>query len=349
MKKNVVSLVAVAALIAWTNLAFAADRAPSVLVMTTPMREGTLAKTVTAYGMVLSAPSARHVVSARAAETVGEVYVHVGDEVAAGAALLQLAPDAQTAAAYVQARSALRDTEQQVARMHQMFVQHLATSQQLASAVRAQSDAHAALDALKAQGAGGEQILKAPFRAIVSRVQAAPGSLVAAGAALVELENPEGLILRIGVTPPEARLIGPGDPAVITALLGAGTLQGTVTRRGSLVDPATDLVSVDVALPTDHLFPGEAARAAITVGQVRGYIVPHSAILVNDQGEPYVVQADGGTARKVPVQVVGVHGDENAVHGKDLKAHQPLVLTGNYQLEDGMRIRLADATMGSRK
>lgn len=349
MKKNMVSLMAVALLTAWSGLVFAADGAPSVLVTTTPMREGSLAKMVTAYGTVISLPSARHMVSAHAAETVSDVYVHAGDEVAAGAALLRLVPGAQTAAAFAQARSALRDADQQVARTRQMLAQHLATSQQLASAVKAQSDARVAFEALKTQGAGGAQVLKAPFRAIVVRVQAAPGSLVTAGTALVELENPNSLTLRVGVTPPEARLIQPGNSAAITALAGHEALQGTVTRRESLIDPATGLVLVDVALPADHLFPGEAARAAITVGTVRGYVVPHSAILVDDQGKPYVVQADGKTARRVPVRVAGTHGDEDAIHGSALKADQPLVLTGNYQLEDGMRIRLAEDTVRSGK
>ncbi len=57
-----------------------------------------------------------------------------------------------------------------------------------------------------------------------------------------------------------------------------------------------------------------------------------------------VVQADGKNARKVPVQVAGTYGDEDVIHGAGLKADQPLVLTGNYQLEDGMQIRLADET-----
>ncbi len=349
MKKNMVSLIAMALLATWASLACAADQAPSVLVTTTPMREGSLARTVAAYGTVMSLPSARHVVSAHATETVGEVYVHAGDEVAAGADLLQLVPGAQTKAAFEQARSALRDADQQVTRTRQMLAQHLATSQQLANAVKAQSDARVALDALKAQGAGAVQVLKAPFRAIVARVLTAPGSLVSSGMALVELENPDSLTLRVGVTPPEARLIEPGNSAVVTALAGHETLKGTVMRRGSRIDPTSGLVSVDVALPADHLFPGEAARAAITVGEVQGYVVPHSAVLVDDHGKPYVVQADGKTARKVPVQVAGTHGDEDAIHGKDLKADQPLVLTGNYQLEDGMQIRLAEETVRGAK
>ncbi|TAL76737.1 MAG: efflux RND transporter periplasmic adaptor subunit [Burkholderiaceae bacterium] len=342
--KKCPSLIAVVLLAAWSGLAFTAEPQPSVLVTTTPMREGSLAKTVTAYGTVVSLPSAKRMVSAHASETVGEVYVHEGDEAPAGAPLLQLVPGAQTAAAFVQAQSALQDAEQQVARTRRMLAQHLATSQQLANDVKALSDAKVALDALKAQGAGGAKTLRAPFRAIVSHVTVAPGALVASGTPLVELENPNSLTLRVGVTPPEARLINMGNTVAVTALAGHEALDGAVLRRGSLIDPATGLVLVDISLPADHLFPGEAARAAITVGQTQGFVVPHSAILVDNRGKPYVVQADGKNARKVPVQVAGTYGDEDVIHGAGLKADQPLVLTGNYQLEDGMQIRLADET-----
>ncbi|HEX7387422.1 MAG TPA: efflux RND transporter periplasmic adaptor subunit [Castellaniella sp.] len=352
MMKKCSSLIAVALLAAWSGLALATEAIsakPSVLVTTTPLRQGGLARTVTAYGTVVSLPSATQTLSARSSEVVGQVYVREGDEVTAGAPLLQLVPGAQTGANYARARTALRDAERQLARTRQLLTQHLATAQQLALAVKTREDARVALAALTAQGASGPQILRAPFRSIVSKVAVTPGALVSAGNSLMDLADPGRLTLRVGVTPLDARLIKPGDAAAVTALAGRETLAGVVSRRGALIDPATGLVSVEVSLPLDHLFPGEAASAAITVGQVHGFVVPHDAILVNNQGQPYVVQADGRTARKVPVQVAGSHGNQDAIHGSGLKADQPLILAGNYQLEDGMQIRLADASAGSGK
>jgi hypothetical protein len=111
---------------------------------------------------------------------------------------------------------------------------------------------------------------------------------------------------------------------------------------GAVAEADTGLVPVDIALPPGRFYPGEMAEAVITTGQVHGYVVPHSAILVNDSGAPYVVQAIGDTAKKVAVTVLGADGDEDVITGA-LNASAPLVLTGNYQLDDGMKIRLSDS------
>lgn len=90
------------------------------------------------------------------------------------------------------------------------------------------------------------------------------------------------------------------------------------------------------------VFPGEMAEAEITTGHVSGYVVPHRAILVNGQGKPYVVQSINMIARKVPVRIVGALGGKNVITGP-LSATAPLVLDGNHQLDNGMRIRAAEA------
>jgi len=115
--------------------------------------------------------------------------------------------------------------------------------------------------------------------------------------------------------------------------------------RGAVAEADTGLVPVDIALPPGQFYPGEMAEAIITTGQMHGYVVPHSAVLVNESGAPYVVQAIDGTAKKVPVQVVGAHGDEDVITGA-LNARAPLVLAGNYQLDDGMKVRLSDPPAG---
>jgi len=74
---------------------------------------------------------------------------------------------------------------------------------------------------------------------------------------------------------------------------------------------------------------------------MRGYVVPHEAVLVNDSGRPYVVQAVNGVAHKVSVRVLDAHGDQDVIAGA-LNARAPLVLTGNHQLDDGMKVRLAN-------
>jgi RND family efflux transporter MFP subunit len=271
---------------------------------------------------------------------VGEIYVRAGQQVAEGASLISLKPTPQAATAYTQAQSALRAVTQLVERTRTMLAQHLATAQQLADAIKAQTDARASLAELDAEGAGAPQILRAPFPVIVAALSTTPGAVVAQGAALLELNRPNALVLEVGVVPEQAGAIRFGDPVNITALGEKDPASGKVVLPGRLVDPRTGLVPVDISPPPESFLAGQTAEADIVIGQARGYVVPHEAILVDNSGSPYVVQAVGMVAKKVPVRVLATDGAQNVVNGP-LDPASPIVLAGNYQLDDGMRLRVA--------
>jgi hypothetical protein len=115
----------------------------------------------------------------------------------------------------------------------------------------------------------------------------------------------------------------------------------TVLLRGSIVDAKTGLVPIEIALPADTLLAGQAAQAQIVTGTVEGYLVPHEAILVSDSGAPYVVQAKDMIAHHIPVKILLSAGAEDVIMGA-LDPQAALVLAGNYQLKDGMHVRIVD-------
>jgi RND family efflux transporter MFP subunit len=276
------------------------------------------------------------------AAVVQNVYVRRGQAVAKDTPLIRLMPSPAATASYAQAESALRVAGELVARTRSMVGQHLATAQQLADAEKSASDARATLNALQAQGAGGPKTLRAPFDAIVNAVSISPGSIVSEGTALLDLIQPEGLVLQVGVIPGQAASVAVGNPVSITPIGGGAALEGTVSLRGSVVETGSGLVPVQITVHASELFPGEMAEARITTGRIKGYVVPHEAILVDREGKPYIVQSVNLVARKVPVQILGAEGDQNVITGP-LDPAAPLVLSGNYQLNDGMKMRVAEA------
>ena len=315
---------------------------PNVQVQLTQLKKGSLPQTVTAYGRVEPSASALRTVMAPAAAVVDEIYVRRGQAVDANALLLRLAPSPATQSAYSQAESALRVASDLVARTRNMVQQHLATAQQLADAEKSQTDAKAALGALQAQGAGGANTLKAPFRAVVTVIATSPGAIVSEGTPLLSLAGPGEIVLKAGVIPAEAGSIAADDPATIKAVGEGDVVTGKVVLRGAMVDPASGTIPIEIALPAGKFLPGQPAVAKITTGEVTGYVVPHEAVLMDDQGHPYVVQAANMTAKRVPVRVLDAAGDQDVVDGP-LDASAPLVLTGNYQLKDGMKMHTGDA------
>jgi RND family efflux transporter MFP subunit len=312
---------------------------PSVAVAVTGLHKGSRPRTVTAYGIVGAAPAARQTIQAPLAAIVDRVYAKPGEEVAARAPLLRLGPSPATASAYARAIAALRTTAEDVARTQALVGQHLATRQQLAIAEKSAADAQSALAALKAEGAGSAQTLRTPFAAIVTAVSASPGAIVAQGAPLVDLARPTELVLHAGVVPNRALKIPTGAAAVVMPLGGGQGAAGRVVLRGSLVDAKTGLVPIDVSLPAGRFFAGETAEASIVIGAASGYVVPHTAVLVDDRGESYVVQAVAGRAKEVRVHLELSDGATDVISGP-LDPAAPLVLDGNYQLTNGMRIRI---------
>jgi membrane fusion protein, multidrug efflux system len=137
-----------------------------------------------------------------------------------------------------------------------------------------------------------------------------------------------------------------GDPVQLTPLTGGEAVSGKVALRSEVVDQSNGLVPVDVDFPPGKLLVGETVRATITVGENTGYVVPHEAILVNDDGSNFIWQAVKMAAKKVKVKVLGSDGDKDVIEGK-LNPSAKIVLSGNHQLDDGTKLRLAEAKPNS--
>jgi membrane fusion protein, multidrug efflux system len=316
---------------------------PSVLVQTIRVQEGSLPRIVRAYGSAQANSADRDSVTVTLPATVESVYVRVGEDVSKGAALLRLAPTPQSESSYAQAVSALHVASELVRRTTELYQQHLATRQQLSSAEKGRTDARSALEALEAQGAAGPTTVRAPFSGIVTTISTSAHAIASVGSVLLELVRPDALVLNVGVAPSEASQIKPGDRVSVRAVGAQQSVSSSVTMRGAVVDATTGLVPVQISLPAGALLPGQWAEARITVGQAHGYVVPHEAVLVDDDGGTYVVQVHHGLAKIVHVRVLAALGARDTVSGA-IDGLAPLVLSGNYQLSDGMRIRLADSS-----
>jgi membrane fusion protein, multidrug efflux system len=314
---------------------------PSVLVQVTKLEKGSLPKTITVFGKIEASEAMRQDITAPATAVTEAVYVKPGQEVKAGTPLVRLGPTPEAAAAYKKAVAALNNARGLAERTKALLAQHLATRQQLADAQKAVSDAQDTINALAAEGASTPKTLSAPYDGVVMSVSASAGAIVNSGAALLTIARTNGLVLRAGAVPEQAEQIHDGDTAHVSTLGGGDTGTGTVLLRGSIVDPKTGLVPVEIGLPSGDFLAGQTAQAQIITGTVSGYLVPHEAVLVNEQGAPYVVQAKNMLAHQVPVTVLLSAGSTDVVTGA-LDPQAVLVLAGNYQLKDGMHVRLED-------
>jgi len=334
---------AIAGLLALLGAFARADEAPSVLVQTETPKQGAMPDVIVVYGSAGPALDGGMTLSLQQEGRVTAVAVTPGERVQAGQRLLDFGASATSSSAYQQAVSAAALARTQRAHTAQLLGQQLATRDQLAQADKAVSDADAALQALRREGADRPtQTLFAPFDGIVATIPVAPGERVQPGTPLATLTRLDGLVVKVGVEPGQRDRVRPGEAAELAPLAGGPTLAGRVLRVDAVLNPKTRLIDADISVPTGSVISGEAFRATITVGEVQGWVVPHEAVLSDGKGD-YVFQVADGKAVRVDVRLAagaGAGGQMDVVSGP-IDAGRKLVVQGNYQLDDGAAVREA--------
>jgi RND family efflux transporter MFP subunit len=256
--------------------------------------------------------------------TLARVAVSRGQEVREGALLASL-DDASAAAARRQAeasvaaaRAQLALAEDALARATRIREEEGVSEAQLFQA-RAQRDLAAAQ--LAAAEAQHEQArvhlahhhLLAPFAGVVTRVPDGLGITVAPGVPVVVLVSTRALVLETSLTQEEAAELRPGARVTVTVpATGARTPDAVVSVVVPAVDPATDRVPVEIAVPNGdgRFLPNAFARAELARREERdAWRVPAAALTQREGGHAVWVAGADGTARALPVRLVGEEGD----------------------------------------
>jgi len=319
-----------------------ADETPSVTVQTEPARRDTVPIIVTAYGLVVPALDGTMNLSFQQEGRVLAIRVLPGETVKAGTQLLDFGFASNAISSFQQAVKAVDTAREQRAHTAQLLAQQLATRDQLAQAEKAVADAEATLQAIKREGGDqSHQFLTAPFDGVVSTINVTQGDRVAAGALLMTITRPDGLVVRVGLEPSTQARVRPGDTVQMTSLTDGTVLQGVVRRIDNAINPKTRLVDADITVTNGVLLAGTAFKAEITVGHIAGWVVPHDAILFDDSGA-YLFQAVSQNVARVSVKLLGTAGMHDVVEGA-LDAQHPVIVEGNYQLSDKTMIRQGEA------
>ena len=314
-----------------------------------PVR-ATLPLTVGAYGDVV--PGQTVSISFPRAGQIAAMALLPGQRVVKDGLLARLTNDPAADIADQQARSALSLAEAEVQRTQALFALQLATTSQVDMARKGLADARGnAAAQLKLGGAATSQTVTAPFDGVVLGVSAAQGDRIAAGAPLLQFGRIDRMRVVLGIEPAERQRVRVGAMVELTVELSrtpsAGTAAEPVTANGritsvqNLVDPKTQLVNAVVELSdstSSTLVPGMHVGARIATGTQAGWRVPRPSVLTDDQGS-YLFQIRDGVARRVAVTRVTERGDQVGVQGA-LTESLPVVSLGNYELTDGLKVKV---------
>jgi membrane fusion protein, multidrug efflux system len=323
-----------------------AVQGPVALVQTAPVRKGVMTEYLTSYGAVIPAPGALRSVSVPFESQVVKVMVSNGQKVSRGNKLLEIKPSPDTRLKWEQARQDLETARQTLKDLEGRFALKLATNDQLLKARLSLRQAQLRVASMKKRGIGPPRTLVAPVDGLIKKVFVQEGAIVGAGQPLAEVVGQDRLEVRLGVEPDAIARIKGRQPVVVTRVNvpALAPVTGQVRKVSYGVNPNTRLVDVFVSLPsTADFLLGEAVAGQIVVARAKGRIVPRSAVLPAGGGAYTLFTLKNGRAVKHLVRVNLETDREVELINRDLKVGEPVVVRGNYELQDGMAVKVQEA------
>ena len=317
----------------------------SVLVEVAIVRLDTLRETLLTFGTVVPAPGSARVFTAPFESIVSRLHVSRGQRVVVGQRLADIVPSPEARPMFESARSAATSERGRMSDVQQRLQLGLTTRDELLLQERALADADARWNAY-AQWVDGLHITAAS-NGVVDRLPVSEGQRVPAGDLIVSSVAESRFEIALGIEPEDAPLVTPGLPVSVERLAGdvsKATIAGKVRSVSMAVDSATRLTSALVSpdVQSHTLLLGEYVRASVGVRSANGLVVPRSALLAQQDGTVLFV-VRGGRAYRRLVRV-GVETDSlSQVAGDGVASGDTVVVLGNYELADSMRVRLSGA------
>lgn len=315
-----------------------AEANPVAVITVAPVRSGQVADVVSVYGVVAADPAGTVTVAAPKQVIVSRMLVRVGQTVAAGQAVAEVASAPAAELAYKQAADAATFARNDLARVQRLYDERLAANDQLEAAKKTLADAQAALAAQVRQGAQRSiQTLTAPAAGVVTTVAVANGDHVAQDAPLATLARNGAAVAKLGLEM-GAGALAPGQAVTIRPVSGGAPIASRLTMVGRAADPTNKMLDAVAPLNGAVLPIGAGVQGDIVTGTHPGLVVPRQAVVFDETGA-HIFTIAGGKAHRVFVQVGLDHGEELEIRGA-VPAGAEVAIEGAYELQDGMAVKV---------
>jgi RND family efflux transporter MFP subunit len=306
------------------------------VVETATVETGSIAREVEVSGVV--EPIRTVSVNSQLATTVRGVFAEEGDRVGVGSVLARL-EDAELAVELVAARAALEAARAAFERAEQLREREVITLPEYErdrTALAAAEGEHRRL-----QTRVGYATVRSPIAGVVTLKRVEAGDVVGAQTPLFEVADLSTLVVPIGVSELDVAQLSQGDTVEVSLDARPDSpLRGRIRRVFPAADPATRLVTVEVALESGSLArPGYLARVRFRFDERNEVpLVPASAVLTGSSGEESAFIVEGGKAFRRPVETGLVsQGRVEIVSG--LSVGETVVVEGGSALREGAAVR----------
>jgi len=220
-----------------------------------------------------------------------------------------------------------------------------ATQTQLALAREQVSQARTRLSYWQSQAAF--YVIRAPISGVVTRKHQFVGDLASPKAPILTLADTSSTVIRTSVTDEVASRLRVGMPvrAEVDALPGSEPLPLRVGRIYPSADPATRLVTVEMAAPmlAGKIKEGSLARLAMILERHdNAVVVPAYAIVARPGGKLVAFVVEEGTAKERLIQP-GIESGDRLEILSGLAPGDQLIVRGQERLKEGVEVKVKPA------
>ena len=321
------------------------DAGPIASVNVAPIKAQAISSYATVFGDVVPAPGAVRVASVSFEIRVDRVMVSDGQKVSRGEPLLEVEPSPDTVLQLRQAKNSFNISKQNLDHVKQLFDLKLATNTQILKAEEAFQRASLQLESLEKMGVDGKRVIRAKENGLISFVNVQEGAIVADGKPLAGVISQNRLEVRLGVEPDDARSLAAGQSVALSSVNepSKAQVEGKIRKISRAVNTATRLVDVFVSLPvSSEYLLGEYIMGKIVTASSYGMVVPRSAVLPEGGGHVLYTVRDGRAVKHI-VRTGIESGSGVQVFGGGLNPGDEVVVLGNYELKDGMAVKVEQA------
>jgi HlyD family secretion protein len=282
---------------------------------------------------------------------VAAIYVEAGDRVKQGQVLAHLnnsvlepqVENLQAALEQARAEAELADAEYPRAQAGGASGALSAeeTEKRRSSAVTAAARvkvASAQLDEAKARLARAD--IRAPADGIIlTRTVEVGQTAMPGGDALFRLSKDGEIELRGQVAEQDLPLLKVGQSVDVRLTGTSKVYEGQIRLLGAVIDPATRLGTVRVALtPDPNLRPGAFARAEVTVSNAERAVLPQTAVLTDDKGSYVLIVNSQNKVERRAVRVSGMVQNGVSI-AEGVVANDQVVATAGAFLQEGELVK----------
>jgi RND family efflux transporter MFP subunit len=317
-----------------------AAEGPVAAVKCLPLERGTITERTVVYGQVIAAPGALRTVSVPFESRILGMRVNEGQKVSENDILLTMQPSPDAKLQLDQAANAYALAGQNYRQVSRRRRQKLATNEQVLQAKESLDQARLRLESMKGRGIDGTRQIRSGVGGLVKKIYVQEGSIVPAGQPVMDIVAQNRVEVLLGVEPETIGKVHPGQMVRLSRISvpSSPVTDGTIRKISYAVNPTTRLVDVFVRPSSPMgLLLGESIEGSIVTASAEGLIVPRSAVLTEGARRVLFTVKDGhAVAHAVTL------GIENAeacqVTGNDLQPGEQVVVSGNYELTDGMAV-----------